>query len=54
VQEAGEEYIVGAFHTIEEVGYFGGSKSPTNRIPARPNAFERVCRTLRLGVVGDG
>ena len=47
--EAGEEMLYGAFMQLSKFAISGDENAIPRRIPASPNAFERVCRTIRLG-----
>jgi hypothetical protein len=47
--EAGEEMLYGAFMQLSRFAISGDENAIPRRIPANPNAFERVCRTIRLG-----
>jgi hypothetical protein len=50
--DAGDEILYGAFIQLSNAVTSGAQNAIPSRIPARPNALDRVCRTMRLGYCG--
>src|SRR5271170_1570620 len=50
--EGGDEILYGAFIQLNRFAISGDANAIPRRIPARPNALERVCMTMRFGYEG--